>query len=516
MGEIELKFLLDELTPRELAARLKVLKLASGRAKTRTLKSIYFDTSDHALKKAGIALRLRRDGRRWIQTVKTGSELHGGLSRVGEVENPAPGGRLCLEAIPDAAVRAEVVRRVSGAPLQPVCETMIKRSASQLSLEDGTRAELAIDVGEIHAGERSAELREVEIELIEGKPGGLFDIAHLLFPAGGLRFSGLSKAARGYLLAEHGWIDPPLAPRNAMEVALSPAQIAEHAARDVLRECLDQIATNVVVVRKLDNPEGPHQLRIGLRRLRSAFSACASVLKSPEMTRLSEEARWLGQEVGRLRDLDVVANDIVRREAETHADEPGLSALADALARQARGLRGRLRKLLPEARVQAFLIDLARFVETRGWLVALDHGQTERLAASVVELAGKALNKRSKKVSKCARGLEALTIEQRHELRKELKTLRYAAEFFSPLYPVKRVQPFLKHLKKLQAVFGDLNDAATVRSMLTGAEAPGAGDPTAQRAIGWVIGASQARAEFGWTGAKALWGDLDETRPFWK
>ena len=234
------------------------------------------------------------------------------------------------------------------------------------------------------------------------------------------------------------------------------------------------------------------------------------------MTRLNEEARWLGQEVGRLRDLDVVANDIVRREAEAHPDEPGLPALADALSRQAGGLRDHLRKLLPEARVQAFLIDLARFVETRGWLVPQDFGQTERLAAPVVELAGKALNKRSKKVSKRAHGLETLTVEQRHELRKELKTLRYAVEFFSPLYPAKRADPFQKRLKKLQAVFGDLNDAATVRAMLTGAEAPGAGDPAAQRAIGWVIGASQARAEFGWAGAKALWGNLDETRPFWK
>ena len=87
------------------------------------------------------------------------------------------------------------------------------------------------------------------------------------------------------------------------------------------------------------------------------------------MVRLNEEARWLGQEVGRLRDLDVVANDIVRREAGAHPDEPGLSALADALARQAGEQREHLRELLAAARAQAFLIDLARFVETRGWLV---------------------------------------------------------------------------------------------------------------------------------------------------
>lgn len=73
MSETELKFLVDETTSGDLWARVKALKLASNSPKTtRTLRSIYQDTSQHALRKAGIALRLRRDGRRWFQTVKTG------------------------------------------------------------------------------------------------------------------------------------------------------------------------------------------------------------------------------------------------------------------------------------------------------------------------------------------------------------------------------------------------------------------------------------------------------------
>ena len=97
-------------------------------------------------------------------------------------------------------------------------------------------------------------------------------------------------------------------------------------------------------------------------------------------------------------------------------------------------MRNHLRKHLAQARVQAFLIDLARFVETRGWLVPQDFGQTERLAAPVSELASQALSERWKKVVKRARGLATLTVEQRHELRKEQKKLRYAVEFFSSLY----------------------------------------------------------------------------------
>src|SRR5262245_12779987 len=157
MSEIELKFLLDEASSKALLSRVKALKLACKAPTNKTLRSVYLDTPDHALKKAEIALRLRRDGRRWIQTVKTRGKIHGGLSQVGEFESPAPGGRLRLDAIPDVAIREEVIRRVNGATLVPVCETVIKRSASELLLKDGTRAELAIDVGEIRAEGRAAE-----------------------------------------------------------------------------------------------------------------------------------------------------------------------------------------------------------------------------------------------------------------------------------------------------------------------------------------------------------------------
>ncbi|MGZ9409865.1 MAG: CYTH domain-containing protein [Methylocystis sp.] len=86
MSEIELKLLLDKKMSSEIWARLKASNLAHGAPVTRTLRSIYLDTPDHALNKAGIALRLRRDGRRWIQGVKTRAMLHGGLSQVGELE----------------------------------------------------------------------------------------------------------------------------------------------------------------------------------------------------------------------------------------------------------------------------------------------------------------------------------------------------------------------------------------------------------------------------------------------
>ena len=67
MSETELKFLLDEAQTSALWARAKRLKLAQGPRKTTTLRSVYLDTPEHTLKAAGISLRIRRDGRKWLQ-----------------------------------------------------------------------------------------------------------------------------------------------------------------------------------------------------------------------------------------------------------------------------------------------------------------------------------------------------------------------------------------------------------------------------------------------------------------
>ena len=514
MIETELKFLLDDAAVKAVRARLRALPGLDAAPATRTLRSVYYDTPDHALRGAGIALRMRRDGRRWIQTVKAGSKTHGGLQSAREAEAPAPGGRLDLALIPEPDLRARVEKLTRNAPLQAVCETAIKRLVATALCGDG-RVEIALDQGEIIAGEATVPFREVEIELKDGPLGALFDAASALVPEGEVALSQMSKAARGYMLAAEGRIAPPPAPRKARDVALDPAQSVETAARDVLRECFAQVAENAVVCRAIDDPEGPHQLRVGLRRLRSALAVFKPAIGNAEMARLNAEARWLGQEVGVQRDLDVAVIDLLDPEAEAHPDDPGLAVLKSILLERGAENRVHLRAVLRGARAQALLRDLGRFVETRGWLVADDFGQTGRLSAPVAKLARAALDKRWKAVRKKARHIETLDIEARHELRKELKKLRYAVEFFAPILPDKRVKPFVKRLKALQQVFGDLNDAAMAEALFHGADAPGADDPAAQRTIGWLVGTRMERAAHHWQDARALWADLEEAPRPW-
>ncbi len=516
MSEIELKLLIDAGEARLIWSRLAASGLARTPRLTRTLRSIYFDTPDLALGKASIALRLRRTGRRWVQTVKIGAKLHQGLSRTEELESAAPGGMPNLTAISDQSAREEIIRRVNGKQLGPVSETIIRRTACIVTFDDCTQVELATDFGTIKAGERSADHREVEIELIAGNAPRLFDLVRTILPHGGLAFSRFSKSARASMLAAKGYIEPPLAPIFASQVEIAPALNVEQAARAMLGECLDQLAANVVVVRNLDLTEGPHQLRVGLRRLRSVFLIFCAVHECPELASLQDEARWLGAEVGRLRNLDVLAQDIAAKEAKANPQVTGLHELANVLVAMASAERRTLRDTLTSARTQTFLIDLACFIETRGWLVPQDFSQTTRLSVPVAEFATKAINDQWRKVVKRSKRLAELDTIQRHELRKELKKLRYATEFLSPFFPRKRTGPFVKRLKALQDVFGFLNDAALTIATLGESDLPSLRKPALQRAIGWTIGASQSRAEFAWRDAKTLWRDLEYSRQYWK
>src|SRR5262245_2794501 len=215
-----------------------------------------------------------------------------------------------------------------------------------------------------------------------------------------------------YML-EQDQVDHSLMPRNAETVSLGPGQQAEQATYHILHECLEQIAANKAVVQGLADPEGPHQLRVGLRRLRSAIAALSIVVDSPEMTRLGQEARWLGREVGKLRDIEVVISEMVPREARAHPEQPGFAALADRLRGEVAKRRDNLRRLLAEARSQAFFNDLSRFVERRGWHIVEDRDRTGELAIPASKLARKALTKTWKTARKRGRRVETLNDEQR-------------------------------------------------------------------------------------------------------
>lgn len=163
MTEIELKFLVAPQTLCTVRDQLRARGAIDADAAPRGLRSVYFDTPDLALHAVGLSLRLRRDGARWIQTVKTRGSLHGGLSQAGEYECDAPEGRLQIDLIADHGQRARIEKIVGAAALGPVCETVIARLSAVIALAGGGSAEVSIDDGEIRAGDLAAPIHEVRL-----------------------------------------------------------------------------------------------------------------------------------------------------------------------------------------------------------------------------------------------------------------------------------------------------------------------------------------------------------------
>jgi inorganic triphosphatase YgiF len=515
MMEFELKLLVDDAAAGLIWKSAMAAGLVPSEPASRKVVSIYHDTADHALHGAGISLRLRRDGNKWVQTVKSGRSMELGISRVSEFETGMKEPRIDLEACADEKLRSAITALTRNGDFTPVCSTDIDRTEAEVRTQGGTRALLVVDRGRVIAGEQASGICEMEIELVDGPTDGIFEIARKVLPQGGARFSRMSKAARGYLLANTGSIELPPEPRKAQTINLKKKAGVADSAGQVLGECAEQVFANVDAVIASGEPEGPHQLRIGLRRLRCALSLFRAVIDDSQRRRLASEAGWMGKQISRLRDLDVIAMEIGQIVRAAAPGQPDFASLLETVLQEADHERRRVRDFLAGPQSLGFMLDLAELVESfankTGPAKTLDGEQT-----GLLSVARREMQRRWKKAREKARRLDELTIEERHELRKELKKLRYAAEFVSPLYRRKEVTPFVGHLKSLQDVFGALADAAMVSHHLTSLPFMEIRHPGQERAIGWLLGAKAARAAEAWTHARRDWQELRGTSRFWR
>lgn len=514
--EIELKLELDQSAQDTLKRMGAIDGFSAGRAVTKTLQSIYFDTPDQALRKAKISLRVRKSGRSWVQTAKIGTGVVAGLSSPIESEHPVKGRALDFSVIEDPDVVKVLMKTIGDAPLSECFETVMRRTTRELTrAQDDARIELAFDTGNILAGEGSQPLVELEMELLEGPGQAIFDAAKGLLKDAPFRFSPYSKAERGYRFAE-GRHPDTAEPCFAEKISFAPGISVELAFRDVLRSCLKQVSENRLVVIGSRDPEGPHQLRVGLRRLRSAFRLFKPVLNPATVTPLDRMARSIAGEAGSMRDLDVLIDEIVEPLAAKAPENLSLDILlAQLSASRSEATRNAVVEHLKSAEVNEFLLALAAYTEGRGWLDPENFDQTALLAQPIETYSSKALAKQWKKVLRYGKRLEDLTIPERHEMRKAMKKMRYGIEFYHSLYPADTVKPFLKRMKKLQDIFGYLNDVAMAET-LPEKVSTGAKDAVAiAQAIGFVIGWHESQCETMWQHAKGYWEATRQTPRFW-
>ncbi len=512
--ESELKLLVRPEDLDRVAAHPAVVRLQTGAARREALRSVYFDTPDADLAHAGVALRVRRTGERWIQTVKGGGGSAAGLHQRDEHE------WALVDDRPDPALLAETPMAVLFARaavrdrLVPVFTTEFDRTTLLIAWQDGTSAELAIDRGEVRAADRADPISEVEVELRSGDPAHLFELAQALHADIPLRPGHRSKAERGYAVAG---FSPPR-PQKQQPVALDPPLSAASALRRIACGCLAQMQANeegflAPGVSRRRDPEHLHQLRVGLRRLRSCLSL---IVKSVPPERLADrmvELRWLGQALNPAREWDVFVTESLPPIAKRFAGAQGLPVLRRRAGRLRRLHGAQGREAVASPRYTALILALGAALAREDLSPVADG--VPALAAPIGEFAAAVLERRDRRLRKRALGVVRATPEERHAVRIAAKRLRYAAEFFAPLYPGKRAKRYIAALAKIQDILGVVNDAATTERLLDEASRAGRTPIDAQLlgiVRGWLAaGAERELARFG-----DAWADFAGRRKFWK
>ncbi|EHR69835.1 hypothetical protein BurJ1DRAFT_0960 [Burkholderiales bacterium JOSHI_001] len=503
-SEFELKF----SVPAE--ARALVFAEVTGGAGfqgRQSLTAMYLDTPDGRLAAAGLAWRLRRESRRWVQTLKAGSSSP--LQRFEhEVQRPA--------ATPDATLHAgtpvgdrllALLRQAQGDGLQPEVRfrTEVRRSKRVIRTR-GAVVELAFDEGRIVAGDLQRRVLELEFECLSGSHAAMLDLARRWQRRFGLLLDPHSKSERGSLLAD-GHLHPAV--RKAATPRYPARSSAGQAFAAVLDECLDQVLRNTAGLcdgAPEQRVEHVHQLRVGLRRLRSALRTFRAWVQPPPPA-LQAGLCGLFTELGRARDGDVMDSGVATALAAVGAPplpprQPAAHSEPGALLR-APALQGLLLDLLiwrttgydpqlaalPKAPGSA---DTPRLADvTQALSVLAPHAGPSAASAARRESAPDSHRRRARRrlrawhqhIAQQARAFETLDEPSLHALRKRIKRQRYAVEFLAPLLPRRALARYLKLLARAQERMGELNDLFVARAHY---QARVADEPAAWFALGWL------------------------------
>lgn len=513
--ETELKL---EIPPNRVAtlARSRLLKRSGTKPKKpSSLISVYFDNDKQKLRRKRVSLRVRRMGGRFVQTIKQVGGGDGGLFDRGEWECEVEGERPDFGAARGTALEPLLSKKLRHS-IKPLFETRVRRQVYPIDA-GGSEIELAVDRGTIVAEHRSAPVCEVELELKRGDAAQLFEVACAIGKEIPAQLSVKSKAERGYELVDG---ESPR-PVKATPVGLTPDITRGQAFKIIARSCLRQIVANEPALRAGDR-EAVHQMRVGLRRLRSAISLFSEMLAGAQTETMKAEFKWIGEQLGPARQLDVFIKHVVKP-VEADRRKRGVDSVAHDVRRQLRRSITRAQEAIESARFRQAILDAASWIEAGDWVRNENELARARREVPISVAAAEELKRRRKKIAKQGARLAKLEPRRRHKLRINAKKLRYACEFFAGAFPGKKAarrrKDFVAALKGLQDALGDLNDIVaheqlTERVADSKAKHDGNGAGKAF-AAGRLSGREEARFAATMKDAERAYGNFSETAAFW-
>ena len=502
--ELELKLLISPEDQRRLRNTDLVARHAVDPGQQKQLHSVYYDTADHSLAQQGYSLRVRDDGKAYVQTLKFAPPEEKSFARH-EWEAPLFDSTPDLSCFPHSAI-VPVAAWLRAKTLVPLFSTSVRRHAISLSF-GGAVIELAFDEGVIIAGEREQPLSEIEIELKKGEPAQLYELALELLEFAPLRWSIESKFERGYALA-HG-VPPPSS--KAFSSALTWDITLDDAIAAILAGCQRHLLKNEPAAEDGCDPEGVHQMRVALRRMRAAFSLFHRELEMKSVRLHDPEAKWIAHKLGACRNWDVFETETLVKAKIGGAER---SLLQGAGAPKRDESYAGLREAFAGRRYARFQLSLGHWIENHGWGSEANDSIRKRLEEPAAKFAPCALATLLNSTRKKAKGFDELSLHERHRLRVAFKKLRYAIEFFEPLFHKTKAKRYGKKLALLQKLLGKDSDAITTTALLEQLTKC-ASLPSLRRAAGklrkWQVRKHFAAAHK----TRRAWLKFNKTRPFW-
>lgn len=464
--EVELKLSLAPQDAEALRQHPLLKEYARSTPYEQNMSDTYFDTPDLQFRQCDAGLRVRRlDTNDWMQTLKGGGSVDGGLHSRHEWESRLAG------SVPDLVTLRKMVDHKSAwgkllrshqveQQLAPIFTTQVKRMVWDLRLPQGDEVECVLDQGRVELADQNIPISEIELELKSGDPAHLFDFALSLQRDIPLQIGNLSKADRGYAL-----LAPQLpAAVKAVRVKLSKRMTIEQAFQAIVANCMAQIQANAAGVAQALDVESLHQMRVGLRRLHSALGLFQDVLRAPEDLR--SELDWLGTQLNAARDWDVLAGSTLPAVAATMPDEPGLAELRLAAFDQAHEQHQVAALALDSARYTRLLLRFTRWLQGCDWRRGMSPREQRNLKVGITVFARRSLKHHQRRLLKRGGKLDGANPEARHRVRIAAKKARYANEFFASLYQRHKVKRYVAALARLQDELGWMNDAAVAYGLL--------------------------------------------------
>ncbi|WP_026316680.1 CYTH and CHAD domain-containing protein [Actinokineospora enzanensis] len=404
------------------------------------LDATYFDTADLRLARAGITLRRRTGG--------GDAGWHAKLPVAPDVRDEirVPLGRARTK-VPDdlaALVRAHTL----GEPLTPVVRITTERDEWELRSADGTTIALLADdrVTAHPLDEEPRSWRELEVEATDR------DVLTAVGAALGAKpAKSTSKLAQA--LGTRAKVHP------LPELSADPT--AGEVALTYLRAQVSALRANDTGVR-LDTDDAVHQFRVACRRLRSALRAFRPLLDHARVGALRAELKWLGAEASPARDTEVLGEELTLELARLPSENV-LGAvpaqITAELARAAADARTAVLSAADSDRYLALLKDLDAFISDPPW--------TDRASRPAVSELRKPVRKAWRRLAASVAALD--DADERdvalHQVRKDAKKVRYAAEAVAPVFG-RKLDRWRKRVKKTQTALGTHQDAVVARGRL--------------------------------------------------